>query len=313
MKCKICDKGQLHPVSGDFYDYLSGERFELVRCDRCQTMETKGDIKGNYYGQAYYGSEKGKFSPFVEKIFTYNHKRNARNFFTKFRPKTVLEIGCGRGYLIKELQNLGCLVNGLESSSAAEWILKNPEVPVTPVNDAEKWPFEDNSQDLIIIWHVLEHVSDPKAVLKEIHRVLSPKGTLCISVPNARSIQANLKLPQWFHLDTPRHLFHFNPKSLDILSNDAGFLIIKRLAGDFTQNLYGWWQTLLNIISPQNNNLLYRFLQGGYPWKSTKNKYLILIHFLLLIIIIPTGLIGLIIEMLFNRPGNITFYLEKQS
>lgn len=311
MQCKICQQGKLHQESGDFYDYLSNEQFQIWRCEHCSSLQTQGNTQGNYYGKAYYGSEKGKFSPFLEKIFTANHKRNARYFFNRFKPRTVVEIGCGRAYVLQAMQDLGCKVNGLESTSAADWILNNSEVPVHGVKDGDRWPLEDNSQDLVIIWHVLEHVTDPEMVLKEIRRVLSPTGTVCISVPNAGSLQAKLQLPQWFHLDVPRHLFHFTEFGLTQLLLSTGYIIRQKEPGDFTQNLYGWWQTLCNLLTPRSNNLLFRFIQGGIPWQSCKNKPGLLIQLAGLPIIIPLGMLGWLVEKVTDKPGSMTFYVQK--
>ena len=313
MKCEICQEGSLSPLPGDFYDYLSKKKFEVWQCNQCFCKKTVGDISEDFYGEAYYGSSEGKFSPVIEKLFLYNHRRNARNFYKRFKPESVLEIGCGRGYLLREFRNLGCIVTGLESVRSPDWILENQEIPVHAIHNSDKWPFEDNSQDLVIIWHVLEHTQDPEYVLKEIRRVLAPGGSLCISVPNCDSIQSQLKLAQWFHLDLPRHLYHYNSKGLIKQLNNLNYEVLEERSGDLTQNIYGWWQTLCNLLTPNDNNLLYRFIQGGRPWKTTSNKSKIYIHLIALPIVMPLGIIAWVVEEVFNRPGSITLYVSKKS
>jgi len=313
MNCKVCQQGQLVKLEGDYYDYISRKKFELLSCPNCGSKQTSGNVQGDYYGQAYYGSSEGKFSSLFESIFLLNHQRNAKSFFKRFKPRSVLEVGCGRGYMLSFLKQLGCKVIGIESAHAASWILNNPDVPVSGVRDGEKWPIEDNSIDLIIIWHVFEHVSDPPAVLSEMKRVLSRDGVLCISVPNIGSMQAEIGLRNWFHLDVPRHLFHFSPKGLEALISSQDLKIVKKEAGDFLQNLYGWFQTLANRLTPENNNLMYRFIQGGEPWKSTPQKPQLLVQLLLMPLIVPLGLIGWLVETIAGRHGSLTIYVKKRN
>lgn len=310
-QCKICNQGQLQRINGNFYDYLSRNSFEVWECDHCNSKQTIGQLSGNYYGQAYYGSEKGKFSFLMEKVFLFNHRRNANNFFNQFQPSSVLEVGCGRGYILSELKKLGCHVQGIESATAEKWILNNNDFPVHGVSDDSQWPIPDNSIDLVIIWHVLEHVTEPTDVLAEIYRVLSPGGTLCVSVPNVDSLQSNMGLPQWFHLDLPRHLFHFSQQGLQQLIETHHLHITEQRNGDILQNIFGWWQSLLNLVTPNNNNLLYRFIQGGKPWSTTPNKHQLIIQLVLLPIAIPIGIIGMLYENATNRSGTMTFFAKK--
>jgi len=312
MKCNICQQGERHQLEGGFYDYITRRPFEIWSCDHCGTKVTRGEVQGNFYGQAYYGSEEGKFSKLLEPIFNANHNRNANGFYKRFHPKTVLEVGCGRGYILSALKKVGCKVQGIESADAADWILNNPEVDVHGVRDGESWPVADESIDLVIIWHVFEHVSDPVEVLKEMKRVLAPGGTICISVPNIKSLQAGLQLSSWFHLDVPRHLYHFSIDGIEQMVDAQGMQIVERKAGDFLQNLYGWYQTFANMMTPANNNIVYRFLQGGEPWRSCKNKWLLVVHLLTAPLVVPPAVMGWLIETVSGRHGSMTLYVSKK-
>ncbi len=310
--CNICSSGNFKQIPGNFTDYISGEDFKLIKCTHCGSLKTTGSFQSeNYYGSRYYGSEAGKFSLLIERLFQYNHKRNAFKFFNINKPRTVLEIGCGRGYILKELKNLGSNVKGLESKDASNWILHNPDIDVIAVDDSYNWPIESNSQDLIIIWHVLEHLTEPDKALKEIYRVLSPNGVLCISIPNASSFQFSIGLGKWFHLDVPRHLYHFTEPGIIKLVQNCDLQLTKRESGEITQNLYGWIQTICNRITPNNINLLYRFIQGGTPWKSAKKKHQIVIHAAFMPIILILSCFGLIYEKLTQREGCVTYYYKK--
>ena len=72
-------------------------------------------------------------------------------------------------------------------------------------------------------WHVLEHVSSPRRQLVEARRLLRPGGRLTVGVPNAASLLARAAGKQWYYLDVPRHVWHFDRPSLSRLVQECGF------------------------------------------------------------------------------------------
>ncbi|MFN0075282.1 MAG: class I SAM-dependent methyltransferase [Prosthecobacter sp.] len=80
----------------------------------------------------------------------------------------------------------------------------------------------DGSLDVITLFHVLEHLTDPRASLAQIHRKLSPGGLLVIEVPNWGSHMRRLRGLHWqFVLD--HHVNHFTAASLTRLVEKIGF------------------------------------------------------------------------------------------
>jgi 2-polyprenyl-3-methyl-5-hydroxy-6-metoxy-1,4-benzoquinol methylase len=316
--CPICEKQRtLVKTQYQCTDYISQQTFALNQCEACGCYVTEIEQQSrqvDYYGKTYYNSARGKFSPLIEKIFRFSHKRNALMFYKQFHPDTVLEIGCGRGYLLRELKALGCQVHCLESNQAAEWILNNSEVAISSISDnnINNWPFSSDFFQLVIFWHVLEHLPDPSNALKEAARLLKKDGVVCISVPNVASYQARLKLSTWFHLDVPRHLFHFSQASLVELLEKQGYQIIKMTSGDATQNLFGWFQSLANLATPRTINSFYRFLQGGILLK-TAGKLSLLIQLATSVLWLPIGLAGYFLEELTGHHGTVTIYARKMS
>ncbi|MCV6639194.1 class I SAM-dependent methyltransferase [Candidatus Albibeggiatoa sp. nov. NOAA] len=306
--CPICKQHTLALSKQTCTDYISKQSFSLLHCTHCGCYVTHGELQQDYYGQAYYNSKKGKFSPLIEKIFKLNHQRNAKQFYQRFQPKRILEIGCGRAYLLKELKQLDCEVYCLESDEAADWILNNADVNMITES---KLDFPAQYFDLIIYWHVFEHLPDPVASLRQMTTLLADNQRICISVPNADSYQAKLQLSTWFHLDVPRHLYHFTPQSLVMLLESEGYEIESIEAGDMIQNLYGWLQSLANLFTPKEINGFYRFLQGGKPLK-TLSKTALITQLVTSIIWIPVGILGYLIETLAGKHGSITVYARKK-
>jgi SAM-dependent methyltransferase len=113
-----------------------------------------------------------------------------------------------------------------------------------------------------MIWHVLEHLPDPRKTLLECHRILRPGGRIVIAVPNFSSLQARLGGSGWFHLDLPRHLYHFPAMALHQLLNDCGYECTSQYHFSLRQNPFGWVQSTLNRVPGLPRNSLYALLQA---------------------------------------------------
>jgi len=107
----------------------------------------------------------------------------------KLEPSTVLEIGCGRGFYLKAMQNIRSIKKIIGIDANQQYIEIAKENCSKSVNiiqaKAENIPVKDNSIECVIISEVLEHVENDEVVLKEILRVLKPKGRLIVTVPNS--------------------------------------------------------------------------------------------------------------------------------
>ena len=96
-------------------------------------------------------------------------------------PLTILDIGCGTGQLMKEMQAYGS-VTGIDISERAVAYCK--ERGLAPdVGSADALPYANNSFDTVVIMDVLEHLQSDTAGARELLRVLKPGGTAIITVP----------------------------------------------------------------------------------------------------------------------------------
>lgn len=100
------------------------------------------------------------------------------NFSKKLK---ILDIGCGAGRNLEELKNLGH-VFGIDSSKEAILFCKKRGLRSVILGKAESTKLPPNEFDAVMLLDVLEHTDDRKT-LKEIYRILKPKGTLIITVP----------------------------------------------------------------------------------------------------------------------------------
>jgi len=150
----------------------------------------------------------------------------------------ALDVGCGDGTVLEALAARGFAATGTELPGHGAAHRSGASIVETSDLTALRLPAA--SQRLVVLRHVLEHVRDPAATLREVRRVLEPAGRLVVAVPNLRSWQAEATGAAWVHLDLPRHLFHFTPASLARLVRDAGFAIERATQLSFEHGPYGW-------------------------------------------------------------------------
>jgi SAM-dependent methyltransferase len=120
--------------------------------------------------------------------------------------------------------------------------------------------------DLIILFQVLEHLSDPVAALKRAAALLGDGGRIVVGVPNRASWQAAFGRGAWFHLDVPRHLVHFTPAALAATAAQAGLRLETVGFVSPEHDPYGWVQTILNRWAG-NANRLSLLLMGAEAWR----------------------------------------------
>jgi len=77
------------------------------------------------------------------------------------------------------------------------------------------------------MWHVLEHLPNPLEALAEVSRLLKPGGWFIAMVPNIASFEFQIFQADWLHLDLPRHLYHFSPRTLQQMLEKANLAALR--------------------------------------------------------------------------------------
>lgn len=95
--------------------------------------------------------------------------------FPNTANKKILELGCSDAMTSVSLKNKGFAPMALDIIDQRLSIAKNSEIPFIK-SSAENIPLENESIDFVFSYNALEHFSDPKKVLLEIHRILKPGG-----------------------------------------------------------------------------------------------------------------------------------------
>lgn len=259
--CPIC-AGALHASLRKVKCSSSGESFGILRCEVCglgKTWPAPSDL-APYYAD-YHG---GRHGPTVERcdkrrISVVSESTRAQ------KPGSLLDIGCGDGSFLLAAQNSGWQVQGTEFNPQSA-----RQKGLVVVTDISEIPTSAQF-DCITLWHSLEHLSDPVNTLRSLRSRLSPTGVLLISVPDIDGLQAKFFGRRWFHLDVPRHLFHYNRKSLSALLQATGFCSVRRWHLEFEYDVMGWAQSALNSLLP-TPNVFVHLLMGRSPRCSTAEK-----------------------------------------
>jgi len=245
-------------------DFLTGDPFEIAVCARCglgRTEPSPADLS-SYYPSGYYGSGGIRFKPFVEAaIRVFRGARVAAVSRAHPAPGAVLDVGCGRGLMLAELARRDWQAVGVEISEAASRHAREELGLDVRIGELADCHFPAASFDVVTLFHVLEHLRDPEAALTEARRVTAPEGRLLVEVPNFGSLQARLAGGRWFHLDAPRHVFHFTRGSLLRALEAAGFQPLQVATHSFEFGYYGMLQSLLNLAT-RRQNALYEILKN---------------------------------------------------
>ena len=243
---------------------VEGLQSGVVTCTVCGTgslnpLPDRREIS-SYYPPQYYGAVQAKFEPVIESLVRWVASRRVRSL-TRGLPRgaRALDLGCGRGVLLSGLLAAGCETHGVEISRDAVAGI-DPRAKIRIASRLAEAAYPDRHFDLVVLWHVLEHLPDPVETLREVRRILKPGGRLVIAVPNYSSLQSQVFGERWFHLDLPRHLYHFPCAALKRLLHRQGFLCRSWHHFSLRQNPFGWLQSAVNGRFRWRRNTLYKLL-----------------------------------------------------
>jgi 2-polyprenyl-3-methyl-5-hydroxy-6-metoxy-1,4-benzoquinol methylase len=203
-----------HSISKEEFRLLRDESIDLV-FTYPQPNEEK--LASYYESEDYISHTDGKRSLF-EKVYQFvknialKRKVTLINEFQHSKG-LLLDIGTGTGDFLSQAKIDGWQIIGVEPNEKAKNIALTKGV--TYVESTSE--IKDHSVDVVTMWHVLEHVPDVNAQIRELKRLLKPTGTIVIAVPNLNSYDAKHYGKFWAAYDVPRHLWHFSRFSIEKL------------------------------------------------------------------------------------------------
>lgn len=290
MECVVCQKRNFTQyLSAKALDDINSPEYSYQKCLNCGlvvlALESQRYDPSIYADSGNYSNEPPRFSKAIFSIMSFFYKRRLKALekVCQVHQGTLLDIGCGKGEFLRVAKENGWEVFGLEpTQSRAEMARKNYGLRVVnaPLDHSL---FKPESFDAVTLWHVFEHLPSPREALEIVHDCLKPEGVLLIAIPNIDSWQAMIGKERWFHLEAPRHLFHYSPDTITQLLQEHGFIVKKIGHFFFEHNFWGMVQTCLNRIGAAPN-LLFNYLKKNKKGLSKPPRLYVelILHFFVL-------------------------------
>lgn len=294
-----------------------GRTFSIVACKKCGLQminpQPTPEVLSSYYDERYYGKGTKKFIPIITWLRRLSVKKKVRKISSFYAHRTgkVIDIGCADGAFLFNIMKRKWDVYGSEHSESFATSPYLHDIKVH-IGDIDTLGADNCSFDVVTLWHVFEHLADPNRYLREINRIIKPNGLLVLTLPNIDSWQAKLFKAKWFHLDPPRHLFHFSPATLRVLLKKNNFTVERIEHFSLEYNPYGFIQSLYNLTFGGYNHL-YEFLKNTDTRILRQYPLQIVTQMLLLVILVPVSIVFAIFEAGAKKGGTIKVYIRKKN
>lgn len=260
--CPVCSNTQLKPKI-EVKDYFGTQQtFNLLSCDKCQTLLTSPIPDENeiikYYKSNSYVSHGDSVNPIFDKVYKYIQSRNLnykKKLIDKYTlGKTLLDYGCGTGTFLNFMSSKAWSVQGVEPDETARKIAINNGLKINVLEDVQ------TQFDCITLFHVLEHVHQLDHTLSQLISKLGKNGILLLALPNYKSEDATHYQQYWAGYDVPRHLYHFSQKSIFALTRKFGLNIVA------THPLYfdSYYVSLLSEKYKESGGQIIKAVQQGF-------------------------------------------------
>ncbi len=236
--CALCGSttGEFLAAGYDFEYLTTRDEFSFWRCacggtflhPRPAPAALPTIYPKNYYSYNF----EDKLGPLVMRFKALTERAKVAAYAPYLRPHArVLDIGCGDGHVLEQLENAypePLHLAGVEFSEHGVAATKalGYQVHVGPIEDVA---LPSGAFDLVIMNQLIEHVRDPKAVLEKIATALAPGGHLFIETPNIDSYDARLfRKRYWGGYHLPRHFHLFDTRSLREVVEQAGLRTVSQ-------------------------------------------------------------------------------------
>jgi SAM-dependent methyltransferase len=230
--CTVCggDRWSFVREGCDLYQPDDDARFKLYRCHSCgQVMQNPLPTPGQL--SKAYSADYAPYRPawkepgwalwkVLRDLTTWRRMRRLRRYGKGGR---LLEVGCGAGDFLHAAQRAGWEVKAVEYSSALAEALRGELGIDVRTGDLTTGLWSSGTFDAVVMWSVLEHLSNPIDALATACSYLKAGGVVFIQIPTRYGVRRGKRFEQyWALLDLPRHLSFFGRKELSYLCDQAG-------------------------------------------------------------------------------------------
>lgn len=153
--------------------------------------------------------------------------------FVPHGPIRLLDVGCWTGEFLRRARQLhpDWQLKGLEPSPAAAEAARAEDRLEVVTGSLEEQALPPGSCEAVTMWHVLEHLPDPPAAVREVARLLVPGGYLLLRTPNYDSLYRRLYGRRWRGFLPREHLYIFTFHTLSRLLETAALNVVRPRPG----------------------------------------------------------------------------------
>lgn len=270
-ECPFCArKSPVYFRTRDLNRRISEELFDYYRCPGCGLIflsPIPTDLGKYYPANYYYGTSPPSLSELA--VAARKWEGYKIEIVRRFVPSgRLLEIGPGGGGFAYLAKDAGYATEVIEmDAGSCQYLRDVVGVGVRHSDDATSVLNGDTSgtYDVIALWHVIEHLSDPLAIIDAAVARLSPGGILVVAAPNPSSFQFRLLGRYWTHVDAPRHVMLIPLKTLLRRGAALGLkpvLVTTSDEGAIGWNRFGWEESLFMLTTRWRRNLLRKIGTG---------------------------------------------------
>jgi SAM-dependent methyltransferase len=240
ISCPMCGNDKLNVLGEIEYEekiFFSDIQIELVnipelaRCTSCGTTVVQKCISPDEMKKLYSMGNSSK--RWIAKEFFSNKDPAVLKVIQKgiVKDDVVVDVGCNDGISLDELRSkFGVKTIGIEYSESSQAALRQKGHAVyTSLNE-----LPENSANLITAFDLIEHLHDPKAFLKDCHRVLVKGGRLLVVTGNQDSWLARHCANHWWYIRFPEHIVFPSLKGV----SDTGLFKVKRTGLIYPHSMY---------------------------------------------------------------------------
>ena len=233
-ECPLCggkEVDKIYSLNFPNNEEINGlpNNYDIVICNNCQLVYDDFDSSQKQFDDYY--NKNSSYGQHYHLYYNYEHNKLYKevfNFINKYlnsKESKILEFGCGTGELLKVFHNNGYSnLLGIDESNAFDKIKREYNINFKYGNIFSGKKEINDTFDLIILNHMLEHIYDIKEPIKNIKNFLNKEGYLYIEVPDTERYKEFYNGSLYYlHYE---HILHFSKQSLINLANIYGFDII---------------------------------------------------------------------------------------
>lgn len=198
----------------------------LWLCESCELYQYGEVVDQSAYEAEYHaGYEKHRSKKIRTARIRLNRLEPLLDRQTQDQAPRILDVGCSVGATLSAAQLLKWDAVGVDVSQDAVDYCQSLGLNSRKVSGGEL-PFEDNTFDAVVNWHVVEHVENVRETLADWRRVLKPGGVLCMETPDGSSPKVRKLGTAYRKFWAPEHTYTFNYENLAQFLRETGFDVI---------------------------------------------------------------------------------------